>query len=375
MKKFKKAGLIVFTMIFVSGVVTIGNADEVGEAVSGNTLQPVQASVPSETPMLVQATPQVVEAKTASNGVATTISPEISVASTEIPSSGKEKGSINATYVEATAEATAKSMAEATAKSTVEATAEPTTEATAKSTAEATAKSTVEATAKSTVEAMAEPTMEATAEPTVEATAEPAKEATAEPAKEATAEPTKEATAEPTVEATAKSTVEATAEPTVEATAEPTTEATAEPTVEATVEVTPAPSTTATIAPSVEATLEPSATPTLEPTVEPTVVPGPAFEVTVRIVSPKEFYFSGDIIRLESVISGTCNEPSYQWQVLRANDPAKEWRDIAGANGSYYEFTVSEENFYDTYRVIVEDKAPSMVAPVNGEPEPSVPET
>ena len=80
-----------------------------------------------------------------------------------------------------------------------------------------------------------------------------------------------------------------------------------------------------------------------------------AFEVSIRIVNPQEMYFVGDIIRIESEITGECANPNYQWQVQRAAAPEAGWVDIEGATESYYEFAIDTTNYADTYRVIVTD--------------------
>ena len=110
---------------------------------------------------------------------------------------------------------------------------------------------------------------ETTAEPDAEPTEVPTVEPTVEVTAEPTVEPTVEVTAEPTVEVTAEPTAEPTVEVTVEPTVEPTVEVTSEPTAEPTVEVTAEP----TAEPTVEVTAEPTAEPTVEPSVEPDATP------------------------------------------------------------------------------------------------------
>ena len=93
-----------------------------------------------------------------------------------------------------------------------------------------------------------------------------------------------------------------------------------------------------------------------EPVLEEVIVS--EFTVDVVVVNLQEYYFEGDVIRLESRISGECNEPSYQWQIMRTG--STEWVDVEGATAAYYEYTLNDSNWEDYFRVIVVDQAPTM---------------
>ena len=81
------------------------------------------------------------------------------------------------------------------------------------------------------------------------------------------------------------------------------------------------------------------------------------FTVTIRIADEQKMYFVGDIIRIDSFITGECAQPAYQWQVLRADSVDGEWEDIPDATAAYYEFAINEQNCADSYRVNVVDLA------------------
>lgn len=106
-----------------------------------------------------------------------------------------------------------------------------------------------------------------------------------------------------------------------------------------------------------EPTVTPAPTSTLPeiPEITEAEEPEAKFMVAICIVNAQEMYFVGDIIRIDSMITGECIEPAYQWQVMRAG--TEEWVDIEGATGPYYEFAINEQNFADSYRVNVVDLA------------------
>ena len=195
-----------------------------------------------------------------------------------------------------------------------------------------------EATAKATPEA----TVEAAPEATVEATPEATVEATPEATVEATPEATVEATPEATVEATPEATVEATPEATVEATPEATTEASAEPTeVPSDAEQTPVPS------------FEPAATQLPEDaqilvTIEDALNPSRYIEIYAAFEG--DFLNIGDNVTLYAVLHGYDGLIyELQWQVQRGG----EWIDIEYETDDTYEFTLTEENCDDTWRIEV----------------------
>ena len=199
-----------------------------------------------------------------------------------------------------------------------------------------------EATAKATPEATVEATPEATVEATPEATVEATVEATPEATVEATPEATVEATPEATVEATPEATVEATPEATVEATPEATTEASAEPTeVPSDAEQTPVPS------------FEPAATQLPEDaqivvTIEDALNPSRYIEIYAAFEG--DFLNIGDNVTLYAVLHGYDGLIyELQWQVQRGG----EWIDIEYETDDAYEFTLTEENCDDTWRVEV----------------------
>ena len=215
-------------------------------------------------------------------------------------------------------------------------------EATAKATPEATVEAAPEATVEATPEATVEATPEATVEATVEATPEATVEATPEATVEATPEATVEATPEATVEATPEATVEATPEATVEATPEATTEASAEPTeVPSDAEQTPVPS------------FEPAATQLPEDaqivvTIEDALNPSRYIEIYAAFEG--DFLNIGDNVTLYAVLHGYDGLIyELQWQVQRGG----EWIDIEYETDDTYEFTLTEENCDDTWRIEV----------------------
>ena len=191
------------------------------------------------------------------------------------------------------------------------------------------------------------PVQEASAAPVApeaapEATAKATPEATVEAAPEATVEATPEATVEATVEATPEATVEATPEATVEATPEATTEASAEPTeVPSDAEQTPVPS------------FEPAATQLPEDaqivvTIEDALNPSRYIEIYAAFEG--DFLNIGDNVTLYAVLHGYDGLIyELQWQVQRGG----EWIDIEYETDDTYEFTLTEENCDDTWRIEV----------------------
>ena len=81
------------------------------------------------------------------------------------------------------------------------------------------------------------------------------------------------------------------------------------------------------------------------------------FSVTIEIVNLKDIYYVGDILRMESNITGICNSPAYQWQVDVGDGV---WTDVEGATDWYYEYALYESNFEYSYRVVVTDMAPTF---------------
>lgn len=75
------------------------------------------------------------------------------------------------------------------------------------------------------------------------------------------------------------------------------------------------------------------------------------YTVRIYIANLKETYNCGDIVRIESVIEGTCTNPTYQWQVKMPG--SSKWMDIEKATKSCFEFAVDEHNFYNSYKVVV----------------------
>ena len=79
--------------------------------------------------------------------------------------------------------------------------------------------------------------------------------------------------------------------------------------------------------------------------------------MTIEIVNLKDIYYVGDILRMESNITGICNSPAYQWQVDVGDGV---WTDVEGATDWYYEYALYESNFEYSYRVVVTDMAPTF---------------
>ena len=84
------------------------------------------------------------------------------------------------------------------------------------------------------------------------------------------------------------------------------------------------------------------------------------YEVSIWIENLQDVYYVGDTIRICSQITGVCPNPTYQWQVLHADDPEQEWEDIAGETNATFEFIVNEKTFTDSYRVIVTSNAETI---------------
>ena len=55
--------------------------------------------------------------------------------------------------------------------------------------------------------------------------------------------------------------------------------------------------------------------------------------------------------------------------MLDEDNPELGWVDIEGANSSFYEFQVNEDNFTDSYRVVVTDAAAKGDIPEGDKPE------
>lgn len=147
---------------------------------------------------------------------------------------------------------------------------------------------------------------------------------------------------------------EATAVPVTEApvTEAPVTEvpATEVPVTEAPVTEVPVTEVPVTEAPVTEApATEVPVTASPEPTPEATAEPVPAeLSVSVRMRNSGELYF-GDTVELQAVVTGGEGVAySLQWQY----DDGSGWKDIAGACGAIYSFTVDEENAGYAYRVV-----------------------
>lgn len=79
------------------------------------------------------------------------------------------------------------------------------------------------------------------------------------------------------------------------------------------------------------------------------------YTVDIEVVDAKDLYYYGETFTLKAVVSGTIQEPAYQWEVLALD--ATEWQPVEGATSDTYSFVLNEENSKYDIRVTVVDAA------------------
>lgn len=79
------------------------------------------------------------------------------------------------------------------------------------------------------------------------------------------------------------------------------------------------------------------------------------YTVTIEVVDPREVYYYGDPFTLRAVVTGTIQQPTYQWEVLPLD--AEEWQLVEGATEETYTFILDEVNSKYDIRVTVYDAA------------------